>query len=150
LARGRAPLTGTYDKVAATAGFEPEAPDGVYEDTTGAEPSDPVHVDPEAAALIGEWFTLGDSALCCSAPDVLPEHFDLSSTFEEVNYGVSPGDAAHPGPYAYVSPWTPRTGDFWNVSFGALRPREEVNTVASLLEFFEEGKAEAARSAVSR
>jgi hypothetical protein len=80
-------------------------------------------------------------------PDVIPvlwpEHFDLSSTVNEVNYGVSPGDDAHPGPYAYVGPWTPRTGAFWNASFGALRARDEVTTAAGLLAFFEEGRAQA-------
>lgn len=145
---GRTPLAGTYDKVAASAGFEAQAPEGVYAGTTGTDPGDAIRVDPEAAGLIADWFALGDAALRCAAPDVIPvlwpEHFDLSSTVHEVNYGVSPGDSAHPGPYAYVGPWTPRAGDFWNAPFGALRPRDEVDTVASLLAFFAEGKARAA------
>jgi hypothetical protein len=148
---GRTPLAGTFDKVAAAAGFEAESPTGVYADTSGVGPGDPLEVDAESAAVIAGWFALGDSALRCSARDVLPvlwpEHFDLSSTVNEVNYGVSPGDEGHPGPYAYVGPWTPRTGEFWNASFGALRSRDEVNTVADLLAFFEEGKARAAESA---
>ena len=41
---------------------------------------------------------------------------------DEVNYGMSPGDGFHAAPYAYVGPWTPREGAFWNVPFGALRP----------------------------
>jgi hypothetical protein len=147
---GRTALTGTYDTVAAAAEFEAEAPSAVYPDTTGRAPGDRLEVDADAAAVIEEWFALGDSALRCAVRDVppvlWPEHFDLSSTASEVNYGVSPGDSAHPGPYAYVGPWTPRTGEFWNASFGALRPRAAVNTVASLLEFFEEGKARAAES----
>ncbi|WP_330256447.1 hypothetical protein OG874_18920 [Nocardia sp. NBC_00565] len=147
---GRTPLTGTFEKVAAAAGFEAQAPANVYADTTGAEPGDPLVVDADAAALIADWFALGDSALRRTAREVIPvlwpEHFDLSSALNEVNYGVSPGDSTHPGPYAYVGPWTPRTGEFWNASFGALRPRDDVNTVASLLEFFEEGKARAAEA----
>ncbi|PXX59092.1 hypothetical protein DFR70_1129 [Nocardia tenerifensis] len=146
-AEGRAPLEGTYRDIARRAGFEPEAPKDLYKDTTGVDPDSAIDVDPEVARQIGAWFSLGDKALRCLAPDeapvLWPEHFDLSLSLGEVNYGVSPGDAAHPGPYAYVGPWTPRTGDFWNAPFGALRPREEVDSVQSLLEFFEEGKAAA-------
>ncbi|WP_228001410.1 hypothetical protein [Nocardia australiensis] len=147
-ARMRVPLAGTYREVAAAAGFEPEAPTGVYQDTTGVDPDDAIGIDAAAATVIADWFALGDSALRCLAADVTPvlwpEHFDLSSTIGEVNFGVSPGDDAHSGPYAYVGPWTARTGAFWNVSFGALRARDEVNTTAGLLAFFEEGRALAA------
>lgn len=145
---GRVPLEGTYGEVAKAAGLDPGAPVGVYSDTTGTSVDDPVRIDADAAALLADWFALGDSALRCLAPDVTPvlwpEHFDLSSTVDEVNFGVSPGDSAHPGPYAYVGPWTPRTGEFWNVSFGALRPQDKVNNTADLLAFFEEGRARAA------
>ncbi|WP_433709872.1 hypothetical protein ACQP2U_25930 [Nocardia sp. CA-084685] len=147
---GRVALAGTFDKVAATAGFQPESPAAVYADTTGVDPGDQLAVDPEAARIIADWFALGDSTLRCTAPDVIPvlwpEHFDLSSTVNEVNYGVSPGDSVHPGPYAYVGPWAPRTGEFWNAPFGAVRAREEVDNAAALLDFFEEGKARAAES----
>ena len=34
-----------------------------------------------------------------------PEHFDVGIDANEVNYGVSPGDASCPEPYAYVGPW---------------------------------------------
>ena len=34
--------------------------------------------------------------------------------------GVSAGDDYYPTPYAYVGPWTQRTGPFWNAPFGAL------------------------------
>ncbi|GAA5077712.1 hypothetical protein [Nocardia iowensis] len=145
---GRAPLRGSYRDVGKAAGFEAEAPKGLYKDTTGVDPDSEIDIDPAVAQQIGAWFALGDKALRCLAPDATPvlwpEHFDLSSAAGEVNYGVSPGDASHPGPYAYVGPWTPRTGEFWNASFGALRPRDEVNTVASLLAFFEQGRAAAA------
>ena len=55
-----------------------------------------------------------------------PEHFDLGITVDQVNYGVSPGDADIGVPYAYVGPWTTSdlTGAFWNTSFGAARPAE--------------------------
>ncbi|MFI9404759.1 hypothetical protein [Nocardia sp. NPDC052316] len=144
---GRAPLRGTYRDVAKLAGFEPEAPKELYKDTTGVDPDSVLEVDPAAARQISEWFALGDKALRCLAPDITPvlwpEHFDLSSSAGEVNYGVSPGDASHPAPYAYVGPWKPRTGDFWNAPFGALRERSEVDTASKLLEFFEQGRAAA-------
>ncbi|WP_309234405.1 hypothetical protein [Nocardia sp. XZ_19_385] len=144
---GRVPLEGTYNQIAKAAGIGPGAPEGLYADTTGRQLDDEVHVDPEAAAIIGDWFATGDAALRCLAPDVTPvlwpEHFDLASSRAEVNFGVSPGDAGHPAPYAYVGPWTPRTGEFWNAPFGALRPREELRTASSLLAFFEEGRARA-------
>jgi hypothetical protein len=56
----------------------------------------------------------------------------------EVTYGVSPGDDSIPQPYAYVGPWTPRTGEFWNTSFGAARPMAELPDV---LEFFRTGRS---------
>jgi hypothetical protein len=129
--------------------FEPGPPEGVYAATARVDPDAAIEVDPSAAGLIEGWLALGDKALRCLAPDVTPvlwpEHFDLASTIDEVNYGISPGDDAHPGPYAYIGPWTPRTGDFWNAPFGAVRPRGAVNTVAALLEFFEEGRRRVAR-----
>ncbi len=146
---GRARLAGTYREVARAAGFDPGPPEGVYADTAGVDPDAAIEVDPSAAGLIEGWLALGDKALRWLGPDVTPvlwpEHFDLASTIDEVNYGISPGDDAHPGPYAYIGPWTPRTGDFWNAPFGALRPRAAVNTVAALLEFFEEGRRRAAQ-----
>ncbi|MBF6297289.1 hypothetical protein IU459_06985 [Nocardia amamiensis] len=146
---GRIRLEGTYRDVARVAGFEPGAPEGSYSDTTGVDLDAAIELDASAAGLIEEWFAVGDRALRCLAPDVTPvlwpEHFDLASTLDEVNYGVSPGDDAHPGPYAYVGPWSPRSGDFWNAPFGALRPRDKVNTVAALLQFFEDGRKRAAQ-----
>ncbi|MCP2315645.1 hypothetical protein APR12_000978 [Nocardia amikacinitolerans] len=145
---GRVPLTGTYRQLAEAAGLEPGAPEGVYAESSGRGLDDEIRVDEKAAAVIADWFATGDAALRCLAPDVTPvlwpEHFDLSSTLDEVNFGVSPGDSSHPGPYAYVGPWTPRTGAFWNAPFGALRPRAQVGTVAGLLAFFEEGRDRAA------
>ncbi|WP_069167934.1 hypothetical protein [Nocardia altamirensis] len=147
-AEGRTALHGTYRDVAKIAGLEAGAPEGLYKDTTGVALDETIEVDPAIAAEIGAWFELGDNTLRCLAPDITPvlwpEHFDLSIAVGEVNYGVSPGDDGHPGPYAYVGPWTPRTGPFWNASFGALRSREDVNSTSSLLEFFEQGRAAAA------
>jgi len=38
---------------------------------------------------------------------------------QRANYGGSPGDEGHPGPYLYVGPWAHRDGPYWNESFGA-------------------------------
>ena len=65
-----------------------------------------------------------------------PRHRDRR---DEVNYGVSPGDASIPEPYAYVGPWTPRTGDFWNASFGAARPLSALGGADAVADFFREG-----------
>lgn len=58
------------------------------------------------------------------APIIWPEHFDMGielGTGDEANpntragFGLSPGDEAHPEPYAYVNPWSPKErSEFWN------------------------------------
>jgi hypothetical protein len=101
-----------------------------------------------AAALLADRFARGDAGLRAFAPGAVPvlwpEHFDLGVTLGEVNYGISPGDAAHPRPYAYVGPWTPREGPFWNASFGALRPADELADTGAVAAFFMEGRVAAA------
>ncbi|MCE3551783.1 hypothetical protein LWC33_09985 [Pseudonocardia sp. RS11V-5] len=62
---------------------------------------------------------------------------------------TSPGDTTHPAPYAYVSPWEPRTGPFWNARFGALRPATELRDAESLATFLAEGSAAAHRDPVA-
>jgi len=47
------------------------------------------------------------------------EHLGVAIACDAVNYGISPGDASRPRPYAYVGPHEPRTGPFWNAPFGA-------------------------------
>ncbi|ETK32290.1 hypothetical protein [Microbispora sp. ATCC PTA-5024] len=73
-------------------------------------------------------------------PVLWPEHFDLAVTLDEVNYGISPGDGHLPEPYAYVGPWTPRTGPFWNAPFGASRPLRELGGAEAVRAFFEQGR----------
>jgi hypothetical protein len=145
---GRVPLTGSFAEVARSAGFEAIAPPpGLYADGTGLDPVESFTLDDAAVTSMHDWFAVGDTALRRFAeqtPTLWPEHFDLSVAVDQVNYGVSPGDGTSPVQYAYVGPWTPRTGDFWNAPFGAMRPRSEVPTVESLLEFFREGRARAA------
>lgn len=147
--QGRIRLHGTYSDLASTAGFAADAPPaGLYADGTRMDPDEPFSVDVDAATRVHDWFAVGDIALRRFAeeqPVLWPEHFDLSAAVDEVNYGVSPGDWDNPQPYAYVGPWTRRQGEFWNTSFGAMRPRAEVATVEGLLEFFREGRARAAQ-----
>jgi hypothetical protein len=146
---GRAPLTGTCRELAAAAGIDIGRPEGVYSDTSTLEADTPLAVDAAAAEVICGWFVLGDAALRAFAPDVdpvlWPEHFDLGLSVDEVNYGISPGDRGHAGPYAYVGPWEARTGEFWNVSFGARRSADELTDVFAIAEFFVEGRDAARR-----
>ena len=139
---GRHPLTGTYAEVAAAAGITPRQLDDVYRDRAEVTPDDRIELDPAHLAALTGALALGDAALRAFAPDeepvLWPEHLDIAISKDEVNYGVSPGDAGVPEPYAYVGPWTPRTGDFWNTSFGAARPMAELTDV---LEFFRTGQS---------
>ncbi|MFC4944649.1 hypothetical protein [Pseudonocardia sp. GCM10023141] len=141
---GQVPLAGTYRQLGAAAGVDVGVPEGLYSDTSGVDPDETIAVDAEAAGVLAAWFANGDTALRALAPGVepviWPEHFDLAVTLDEVNYGVSPGDAGHPLPYAYVGPWTPREGEFWNASFGALRESAELPDAAAVEAFFAEGR----------
>lgn len=141
---GRTPLAGTLREVGEAAGIDAGPPAGLYRDTAGVGPDEPLAVDPAAARLLHGWFATGDAALRAFAPDVepvlWPEHFDLGIQLDEVNYGVSPGDAGHARPYAYVGPWTPRAGAFWNAPFGALRWAEDLPGADAVTAFFAAGR----------
>jgi hypothetical protein len=134
----------TIAEIAAEAGVEAGAPEGIYPDGSGAAGGDVVALDGAAEILAA--FAAGDRALRALDPDATPvlwpEHFDVGIALDEVNYGVSPGDGTIGEPYAYVGPWKPRTGDFWNASFGAARP---VRELPDLLAFFQEGRRRAAQ-----
>ena len=142
----RVPLAGTYAGVAGAAGLEPGGLAGAYADSSGASADDPVAVDPGAAATLAAAWAAGDAALRALAGDggplpvLWPEHFDVGITLDAVNYGVSPGDAAIPEPYAYVGPPTPRTGPFWNAPFGAAQPLSALGAEAEVLAFFAQGR----------
>jgi hypothetical protein len=60
--------------------------------------------------------------------------------------GVSTGDDYYPTHYAYVGPWTQRTGPFWNAPFGALYPLDpapDVDALTSYIaDFFQRGRKE--------
>jgi hypothetical protein len=133
----------TYAEVAARLGVDVGAPEGVYHDGSGVTATETIEV-PDAAAL-AEAFNRGNAALLAFAPDATPvlwpEHFDVGITLGEVNYGISLGDGYLAEPYAYVGPWKPREGAFWNAPFGAAHPLSELPDLAA---FFAEGRTAAA------
>jgi hypothetical protein len=122
--------------------------DDVYPDGTDVGLDESLQVDEAAAAtLIAAW-SAGDEALRRlepgQVPVLWPEHFDVAISVDEVNYGVSPGDADTPTPYAYVGPWTvPPHDDFWDRPFGAARLISDLPDVDSVLTFFDEGRRRA-------
>jgi hypothetical protein len=144
---GSTPLAGSYAELAASAGVEASRLDDVYSGGPKIAVDDRIELDPEALRLLADAFVRGDAALRAFAPGEVPvlwpEHFDIGISLDEINYGVSPGDDAIPQPYAYVSPWTPRPGNFWNAPFGATRLMIETPDVASVLAFFQTGRSEA-------
>ena len=144
---GRTRLEGTCRELAAATGQEVSDLADVYAAGSGVDPDEALAVDAEALDRLLGWFVRGDAALRAFAPDVepilWPEHFDVGLAVGEVNYGASPGDSTHTGPYAYVGPWTPREGEFWNAPFGALRDAADVTDVEAVVTFFEAGRAAA-------
>ena len=144
---GRMRLEGTCRELAAATGQEVSDLADVYAVGSGVDPDEALAVDAEALDRLLGWFVRGDAALRAFAPDVepilWPEHFDVGLAVGEVNYGASPGDSTHTGPYAYVGPWTPREGEFWNAPFGALRDAADVTDVEAVVTFFEAGRATA-------
>lgn len=142
-AHGRQPLRGSYAEVAAAAGLTPRRLDDVYHDGVDVSSDDPIELDPDHVALLLDAFATGDAALRAFAPDEVPvlwpEHFDVGISHDDVNYGLSPGDATLSEPYAYVGPWVRRSGRFWNQPFGAARPLAALGGVDAVAAFFREG-----------
>jgi hypothetical protein len=140
----------TIADAALRAGLEASPLDDVYDDGPHVSPSETVRLDPASVHMVETAFRLGDDALRAFRPDaertLWPEHFDIATTVEAVNYGVSPGDDYLALPYAYVGPHRPRTGDFWNAPFGAARLVDELADVAAITAFFREGARLAATS----
>jgi len=146
-ASGRHPLTGTYLTVGKAAGVDVGAPKGVYHDGSAVAPDEGIELDPFYTADLHACFALGDEALRefveDANPVLWPEHFDISMTVDEVNFGVSAGDSFLDEPYVYVGPHQPRTGPFWNAPFGAARPVRDLSRgdgLSGLVEFFAQGR----------
>ncbi len=148
--QGSAPLAGPVDGLAHAAGLDAGPPAGVYDSAAPLPPDAVLDLDAAAAERVYRSLYAGGHALKVALPEqhpvLWPEHFDVAVTSDEVNYGVSAGDSYHPLPYAYVGPWTPRKGPFWNAPFGAvyaLDPAADVDGLAAgIEEFFEQGRAE--------
>jgi hypothetical protein len=147
----RAPLM-TIRAAAELVGVKPGAPADVYEPTTPLELDRPLAIDASATRLVADWYALTDAALSQlrdelrhddPAPVQLwPEHLDLATTIGEVNYGGSPGDDAHPGPYLYVGPFRPPTpdGGFWNEPFGSSIGAAEIADPDAASAYFRSGR----------
>lgn len=139
----------TIAEVARRAGLAPSPLDDVYSDGPHVAVSESLRLDPECLQVIERAFSLGDRALQQFDPEaertLWPEHFDVATTVEEVNYGVSPGDGFLGRPYAYVGPHHQVPGDFWNAPFGAARLLDDLGDAAAIAAFFAEGARLAAR-----
>ena len=113
----------------------------------------PPEVDPVAASALGDFYGFACSVLEQLRADesdgdpslvlLWPEHFDIAIEAgsepdgTRATYGISPGDADHPEPYAYVAPWTApaETGPstFWNADgfTGGERPADDPDEIAA-------------------
>lgn len=147
--QGRLPMDGrTYDELARAAGLEATRLDDVYHDGPDVDLSARIVVDRDCALRLLQALSVGDTALRAlgggGEPVLWPEHFDVGTTVGEVNFGVSPGDAYLPDPYAYVGPHQQVAGAFWNAPFGAARPIDDLGGAVEVEAFFREGAAAAA------
>jgi hypothetical protein len=131
-------------ELATAVGVDAGEPVDLYREHSGVRVGDVLSVDAAAADHLARCLAVGDSALRRVLPDQVPvlwpEHFDLGASADEVNYGVSLGDAYLDEPYAYVGPWRPRTGAFWNAPFGAVRPLAQLSDADAVAAFLEEAR----------
>jgi len=144
---GRVEIDGrSCAELAAAAGVEPGPPWDLYPEHAEVTVDQLLRVEPACLGTFVEAMSRGDAALRRFAPAenpiLWPEHFDVGISLDQVNYGVSPGDGYSAEPYAYVGPWTPRSGEFWNAPFGAARPMRELPGDA-LDAFLAEGRGRA-------
>ena len=129
-----------------------------------ADLDEPLPLDADVAALLGDWYGFGWSVLeevraepasvDAGRTQLWPEHFDAA--FEclpgdrRAVFGASPGDGAVPEPYLYVLPerfdLAPASG-YWNASSfrGAILPLSELADAddqrAAALDFLRQGRA---------
>ncbi|MDY7000028.1 MAG: hypothetical protein SW019_25860 [Actinomycetota bacterium] len=144
------PLAGTPRELAEAAGVDFGPPVGVYRSDATLTADAVLDIDAAAAQVLTRCLHAGHRALRrvfpTQHPVLWPEHFDVAVTEGSVNYGVSAGDGYHGAPYAYVGPWEPRTGAFWNAPFGAVYPldrdRDGEQLTADIAAFFERGSSE--------
>lgn len=143
----------TLASAASALGIAPGCPP-VYAPTTELRPDAPLDVDLDAAAVLGSWFELTWSILEeLGSPTLWPEHFDAALDLGDEaagtrgTFGASPGDAAHPEPYLYVTHWADLGDDpYWNdaafpgasLTYGALA--ETLDPVGAVREFYAQGR----------
>ena len=144
------PLTGTVQQLADAAGLPCRRPAVDYHDPVPGGPDTDLDPTPAAVGDVLKAFASGAAALAAfsgETPVVWPEHFDMAIRANDVNYGVSPGDAFCDRPYAYVGPDSHPADDFWNAPFGAfLRFDPQARSATSMiLTFFQTGRDLAAR-----
>jgi hypothetical protein len=150
LAERRIPLVGRFADVAERAELHGAGPlRDVYSGSPEFSLDDAIEIDPDCADTILGAYEVGDAALRTLSADqqpiLWPEHFDVGVTIDGVNYGVSPGDAGIPAPYAYVGPQVARVGPFWDVPFGSARLMSQFEGIAAVAAYFEEGRRHAAQ-----
>lgn len=140
-----APLGGrTIADLAEELGLDAGAPEGLYPDSAGLGSDEKLVVDVGSSRRLVAAYEVGRDAMQAfhpaETPVLWPEHFDLGIQWDEVNYGLSGGDSFHETPYAYVGPWTPREGGFWNASFGAVLPVDDDTRAEAVADFFRRGR----------
>ncbi|MEX2279201.1 MAG: hypothetical protein WEA76_03835 [Acidimicrobiia bacterium] len=111
--------------------YEEEWFDSFHDPLDPIGPTAPLEVDPAAADVLGGWFGFATHVLerlrRAEAEDISrvqlwPEHFDAaieagsSQAGQRASYGASPGDASHPEPYLFVTPWdtVDESDPYWN------------------------------------
>lgn len=142
------PLRGTVGELAAAAGLPGARPDVEYHDPVPGGLSTVLAASPDAFQAVLRVFTFAAEVMdefSSETATLWPEHFDIGLRQDDVNYGVSPGDAGQPQPYAYVGPNTVDDNPFWNESFGAslVIDPDDPGSAAAVLAFFEAGRAAA-------
>jgi hypothetical protein len=127
----RAPIASLH-QAAAFLGIEPDvSQQEAFDVPPHGDLDAALGIDAGAAAALAAWYAFTTSVLDelrtepGGAEDVSPvrlwpEHFDAAIDMGEhatggpATYGSSPGDAAHPEPYLYVSPWAGRIDPFFD------------------------------------
>lgn len=167
----RSPIS-TLGAAAALVGISPDGNRGAEFDVPAVGSlEEPLTVDPNASALLGEWYRFGFDALesirAEAGPDddateaqLWPEHFDVgidmgsADAGRRASYGASPGDEAHPDPYLYVAAWSDvdRADAYWNdphfsgASLGLTELTADADPVDRALSFLGEGFARRSRA----
>jgi hypothetical protein len=95
-------------------------------------------VDAKACSELGEFYALVAAALPTGgAPQqIWPEHFDLATDLNEVNFGGSPGDDTYPEPYLYVGPWDRSDTSSFDDPWGWTLHYRDIKSADHAREFF--------------